>query len=321
MNNKVVYVHLRADDQLPFYIGMGTRRRAFQMCGRNKYWKHVKNKHGVIVKILADNLTREQAYLIEKELISQYREKFTTMTNICAGGEGVAGMHGHLNSNFKHYTILISGQYKLCFSSAQRLREYGFSDKLIYNKNLKTTSSPRFYDENNVKLRFEVIRIENFQEVETILDDAITPELKPTKIFEIRNKNHHSFGTTLSIEHKQKLKIASTGKTHNKETKKKISIAQSGVKNHSFKGYTVGYNDTHFVIATGSREITDSGFNQGLVSQCILGKKVSHKNFYWYRTEALDKIKFKNLIPLDPKSMAHLHGFDFCVSRIFVQPE
>lgn len=321
MNDKVVYVHLRADDRLPFYVGMGSRRRAFEFYSRNTFWKNVKNKHGVIVEILAENLSREEAADMEKELISQYRSKFDTLTNICDGGEGASGLHGHLNPNFKHYTILISGQYKLCFSSAEQLREYGFSDKLIYNKQLKTTSSPRFYDDDNVKLRFQVMRIQNFQEVETILDDAIIPTLKPIKIFESKNKNHHSFGTKLSSEHKEKLKIASTGKMHNNETKKKIALAQSGIKNHSYKGYTVGFNDTHFVIATGSREITQSGFNQGLVSQCILGKKTSHKNFFWYRTETLDKIKFKNLIPLNAKSMAHLHGFDFCVSRIFVQPE
>jgi hypothetical protein len=315
--NKIVYVHLRADDHLPFYIGVGTRRRAFDFCSRNKFWKNVKNKHGVVVQIIAENLTRAEAFELEKKLISEYRRQYHTMTNICDGGEGATGKKGYLNSNFKHYTVLISGRYALCFVSANQIKEHGFSDKQIYNKNLKTTSSLRYYDDDDVKLRFEVFRTDNLQEVETILDNHILPELKPIKNLQSVNKNHHSFGIKLSTSHKQKLKIASTGKKHTVGAKKKISVAQIGKKNHSFKGYTVGFNDTHFVIAAGAKEITESGFNQGLVSQCVLGKKESHKKFFWYRTMEIDKIKFKNLIPLNGKSMAHLHGFDVCVSRMF----
>lgn len=250
----------------------------------------------MVVQIIAENLTRAEAFELEKKLISEYRTQYHTMTNICDGGEGATGKKGCLNSNFKHYTVLISGRY---------------------NKNLKTTSSLRYYDDDDVKLRFEVFRTDNLQEVETILDNHILPELKPIKNLQSVNKNHHSFGIKLSTSHKQKLKIASTGKKHTVDAKKKISVAQIGKRNHSFKGYTVGFNDTHFVIAAGAKEITESGFNQGLVSQCVLGKKESHKKFFWYRTMEIDKLKFLNLSPLNAKSMAHLHGFDVCVSRMF----
>lgn len=316
-NDRVVYVHFRHDDGLPFYVGMGSTTRPFEFHGRNKFWHNVKNKHGVDVKIVAENLTRDEAFELERKLISEYRSKFNTLTNITDGGEGAHGINGTLNPNFKHFTVLVSGKFVLCFTSSNLMEEHGFSIKQIYNTKYKTITSNRYYIDD-VKIRFEIIRTDNYQDVETILDNGIAPEINEPKTFKNTNKNHHSFGTTLTVEHKRKLKIASTGKIHTELAKKKISNAQIGSKNHAFKGFTIGINSTHFIIAMGSKEITKFGFNQGLVSQCILGRKPSHKNFTWFRSEKINKEIFKNLSPFNSVSMARLHGFSCCISKIFV---
>ena len=85
-----VYGHYTSDTGVLFYIGKGTNKRAFQfgLRDRNKYWSHVKEKHGVRVEILKKNLTEEEAYCHEKELIEQFRPK----CNLADGGYGPIGV-------------------------------------------------------------------------------------------------------------------------------------------------------------------------------------------------------------------------------------
>ncbi len=316
MAGKVVYVHYRADDGLPFYVGMGERDRAHEMSSRNKFWKNVKRKHGVVVDIVAENLSVEEAWDLEKKLIKELRSEFGTLTNLSDGGEGSPGLHGIHNANFKHFTVLYNDEFALCFTSAKQMDECGFSSKMIYN----TTSitSNRFYV-GDKKIRFLVLLTDDIREVENIMDSRRAPKISDAKLFSNTGVNHHSFGNTLSDEHKEKLRKASTGKIHSEKSKKKISNAQTGKRNHAFKGYTIGTNGKQYVIACGSKELTSLGFNQGLVSQCILGRKPHHKSFKWYRSNTLDKSMFVGMLPYSASSMAYLFGFDFCVSKFFIR--
>ena len=85
--DRLIYVHKRASDGIPFYIGLGTIRRANDFRSRNSHWKSVYAMHGCKVEILIDGLTTLQASEIEKELISEYRSRYPTyMTNISNGG-------------------------------------------------------------------------------------------------------------------------------------------------------------------------------------------------------------------------------------------
>ena len=54
-----VYGHYRESDGKLFYIGKGIGNRAWDKIRRNRYWFRVVNKHGLIVKIIEDNLTEE----------------------------------------------------------------------------------------------------------------------------------------------------------------------------------------------------------------------------------------------------------------------
>lgn len=315
--NKVVYVHYRTDDEKPFYIGMGNSTRPFDWSGRNKFWNRVKKKHGIIVEIVAENLSVEAAWDLEKALIRELREQHDTLTNLTDGGEGAAGLFGASNPNFRKYTVMFTDEFVLCFTSAAKMDEYGFSTKAVYNTN--TITSNRFYDAAGIKYRFDVVRTDDISEVETIMDTRQLATVKEIKDIKNIGNNHHSFGKTLTDEHKEKLKIASTGKVHTQAAKNKIRKANTGKKNHSFKGFSVGFKDNLYVIACGSKELTNLGFNQGLVSQCLVGNKPHHKGFTWVRMVELNKQMFKGLTPFDPNSMCHLFGFDFCISRMFVK--
>jgi len=87
MENKFyVYVHTRATDGSIFYVGKGEGKRAWSK-NRNKHWKNIATKHGYNVTILLNNLTEEQAFILEKQTIATLgRESLCNMTD---GGDGI----------------------------------------------------------------------------------------------------------------------------------------------------------------------------------------------------------------------------------------
>lgn len=86
-----VYVHRRLPDNLPFYVGKGCGDRAWKFNERNKFWVNVKNKHGVIVEIVFDNLDENTAFQCEKDTILEFSYFGYPLTNLTEGGEGVSG--------------------------------------------------------------------------------------------------------------------------------------------------------------------------------------------------------------------------------------
>ena len=84
-----VYAHHRATDGAVFYIGKGTKGRAYKTHGRNAHWKRVVAKYGYYVTILADNLTESEALAREIELIAEFGK--VALCNMTDGGEGMSG--------------------------------------------------------------------------------------------------------------------------------------------------------------------------------------------------------------------------------------
>ena len=85
----VVYLHRRKIDNIVFYVGIGTRKRAFLKNNRNHFWKRVVQSHDYYVEITHDNLIREEAEVIEKYLIEFYKNLYPNkLTNITGGGDG-----------------------------------------------------------------------------------------------------------------------------------------------------------------------------------------------------------------------------------------
>ena len=91
MNDYYVYVHRRADDNLPFYVGKGHKGRAWNFYARNKFWQNTKNKHGIIVELVFENLKEDEAFQCEIDTILEFKYFGFPLTNLTAGGEGVSG--------------------------------------------------------------------------------------------------------------------------------------------------------------------------------------------------------------------------------------
>lgn len=94
MNKYYVYVHRRLSDNQPFYVGKGSGNRAwdFSTKGRNPYRHRVKNKHGVQVEIVFDNLNEDDALKCEKDAILEFNYFGYKLTNMTSGGEGSSGL-------------------------------------------------------------------------------------------------------------------------------------------------------------------------------------------------------------------------------------
>lgn len=86
-----VYIHRRADDNLPFYVGKGRAERAWKFNERNKFWNNTKNKHGIIVEIVFDGLTEYEAFQCEIDTILEFTYFGYPLTNLTSGGEGLSG--------------------------------------------------------------------------------------------------------------------------------------------------------------------------------------------------------------------------------------
>ena len=91
MNEFYVYVHRRASDNLPFYVGKGKDKRAWNFHARSKFWNNTKAKHGVIVEIVFEDLSEEEAFQCEKDTILEFRYFGYPLVNLTDGGEGVSG--------------------------------------------------------------------------------------------------------------------------------------------------------------------------------------------------------------------------------------
>ena len=94
-----VYRHIRLDKNEPFYIGIGSDtkyRRANDITyGRNPLHQRILDKTSILVEIILDDLTWEEACTKEKELIKLYGRKDQgtgILCNLTAGGEGTIGI-------------------------------------------------------------------------------------------------------------------------------------------------------------------------------------------------------------------------------------
>lgn len=90
MNDYYTYLYLR-EDGTPYYVGKGKNKRAYIKSNRDVI--HPPTDKSRIV-ILHSNLTEEQAYAIECELISLYGRKDLgtgILHNRTDGGEGTSG--------------------------------------------------------------------------------------------------------------------------------------------------------------------------------------------------------------------------------------
>ncbi len=89
-----IYAHINPIKNEIFYIGKGSKNRAFDNSRRSNYWNRITKKYNLIVDILEDNLTEEEAFERERWYIKRLgRKNIKTgkLVNFTDGGEGQSG--------------------------------------------------------------------------------------------------------------------------------------------------------------------------------------------------------------------------------------
>ena len=88
MNIYYVYQYVR-EDQTPYYIGKGKEDRAWKSHRRSN-GAEIKPKDNNRIQILVENLTEQEAFDLETELITKYelKENGGMLVNMTYGGEG-----------------------------------------------------------------------------------------------------------------------------------------------------------------------------------------------------------------------------------------
>lgn len=95
-NSCYLYRHIRLDNNVPFYVGIGSDinfKRAFKK-NRNKYWNNIVGKTKYEIEIMLTDLTWEEACKKECEFINLYGRmdlNLGTLCNMTNGGEGSLG--------------------------------------------------------------------------------------------------------------------------------------------------------------------------------------------------------------------------------------
>jgi len=90
MGSKVGYIHKRKDTGKVFYVGIGDKTRPYTQ-RKNKMWKGIVSKYGYIIEILYQDLSWEEAVLIERYLICSLGRRDLgkgELANMTDGGEG-----------------------------------------------------------------------------------------------------------------------------------------------------------------------------------------------------------------------------------------
>ena len=78
------------DGKAPYiYYGKGTGNRARDKSKRHEFWKRVFTKYEYDIIILHENLTDEEAFKLEREIIAEAKKNNENLVNILSGGEGL----------------------------------------------------------------------------------------------------------------------------------------------------------------------------------------------------------------------------------------
>lgn len=114
-----------------FYIGKGKGDRAYKG-KRNKFCEDMKATHDWSIKILNDNLTEDEAFNLEIEYISKFKEG-NRLTNQTDGGEGISG-----------YTMSEEAKRKISEQAKKMWEDEDFYKKQIHMRKYGVYASKEF---------------------------------------------------------------------------------------------------------------------------------------------------------------------------------
>ena len=171
-----VYAHYRLDTMEPFYIGKGKGNRK-DILGRNSIHDNISKKHGHAVVILYDNLTEEEAFFYEREVIEdlvfnegyeipckncgEFTKKFSYLTNFSFGGEGVTGYNFSEEAKKR-----LSVSVKKSWENKELRKKQSEIMKKNYEDYKKREKLKRSWEDKERREKYSKVMKKNFQDPE-----------------------------------------------------------------------------------------------------------------------------------------------------------
>ena len=161
-----VYAHTKPDGEI-FYIGKGTRRRAWAQRSRNKHWHNVVLKYGFKPVILADNLKELEAVEEEAKLIQHFK-KFNCLVNVLDRGDISPMSHPDVLAKVRSKENREKQRQKsLSNGAVERCKQMAIDPQMIEKRKISTTGKKRTEEskrkmseaKNNKKRAFYVNKI------------------------------------------------------------------------------------------------------------------------------------------------------------------
>lgn len=97
-----VYIWINDDKNEIFYVGKGSKNRYKDKTERNKWFKHIINKHKCHPEIIISGLTEKEALLLERKTEIELREKNEPLVNATECGGQPPTASGKDNPNYGH---------------------------------------------------------------------------------------------------------------------------------------------------------------------------------------------------------------------------
>ena len=141
-NNYVVYIHRKLSDGSPFYVGAGSSKRPFIITQRPRDWVNIVESVGYTIDIHKDDLSREECFKLEVELISMFgRLDMGTgcLINKTNGGRKVVGLSNK---------VLSIRNKKMSISAKGKVKSKEWRDKIA-----KSLTGKKASEETRAKMR------------------------------------------------------------------------------------------------------------------------------------------------------------------------
>lgn len=199
----VVYRHIRADKNEPFYIGIGhSIKRAYRKDGRNNLWAKIVNKTSYNIDILFDDVSKEEACEKEREFIKLYGricDNTGCLSNISAGGDILIGYENpkygigeKIEIDGIEYNCIAEAARNLCKhikTITYRLNSSGFPNyiKLSNNYNYTRLSNEElsiFFKEKNLGTNNSMYGKKHTQETKNKISKLNTGRKIPESVIE-----------------------------------------------------------------------------------------------------------------------------------------
>jgi hypothetical protein len=148
-NTYYVYIHYNKLTNEPFYVGKGKGYRMNQKYGRNNDWKKIVEEFGFYVKLVAENISNNEANRIEIFYIKELRDSGVELVNKTTGG----GSGGNITFTEEHKRKLsVSLKGKNTWSKNRKLSDSHKKILLQYSIGNENNKGKKFTQEHKLKM-------------------------------------------------------------------------------------------------------------------------------------------------------------------------